>query len=63
VDEIIQLPKSFPVPDALKKDVKENGLAFVDDLAIKDGKVSVKKDQDSLSFPYKEFYRETGDLE
>lgn len=62
VDEIIPLPKNFPVPAALKKDVKENGLSYID-LDIKDNKVSVKKDEDSLSFDYKEFYRETGDLQ
>lgn len=62
VDEIIPLPKNVPVPDALKKDIKENGLSFVD-LEVKDNKVSVKKDKDSLSFDYKEFYRETGDLQ
>lgn len=62
-DEIIPLPKSYPLSKEMKADISGNGLAFVDDLEIKDGKVNVKKDKDSISFDYKEFYKETGDLE
>lgn len=62
-DEIIPLPKSYPLSKELKEDIKGNGLAFVDNLEVKDGKVNVKKDKDSIEFPYKEFYKETGDLE
>lgn len=63
VDEIIPLPKNYPVSKELAADIKTYGLAFVDDLEIKGQKVKVKKDQDSIEFPYKEFYRETGDLQ
>lgn len=63
VDEIIPLPKNYPLSKEMKDDIKGNGLAFVDDLEIKDGKVNVKKDKDSISFDYKEFYKETGDLQ
>jgi hypothetical protein len=63
VDEIIPLPKNYPISKELKEDIKGNGLAFVDNLEVKDGKVNVKKDKDSIAFPYKEFYKETGDLE
>jgi hypothetical protein len=62
VDEIIPLPKNYPISNKLKKDIQDHGLAYVDDLEINDNKVMVKKDSDSISFPYKEFYRETGDL-
>lgn len=62
VDEIIPLPKNYPISKELKEDIKGNGLAFVDDLEIKDGKVNVKKEKESIAFPYQEFYRETGDL-
>ncbi len=63
VDEIIPLPKSYPISKELKEDIQGNGLAFVDDLEIKDGKVNVKKEKESIAFPYQEFYRETGDLQ
>ena len=63
VDEIIPLPKNYPVSKELKEDIKTHGLAFVDDLEIKDNKVHVNKDKDSIEFPYQEFYRETGDLQ
>lgn len=63
VDEIIPLPKNYPISKELKEDIKGNGLAFVDDLEIKDGKVNVKKEKESIAFPYQEFYRETGDLQ
>lgn len=62
-DEIIPLPKNYPISDELKNDIKENGLAYVDNLEVKDKKVVVKKDKESIQFPYKEFYKETGDLE
>lgn len=63
VDEIIPLPKNYPISKELKEDIQGNGLAFVDDLEIKDGKVNVKKEKESIAFPYQEFYRETGDLQ
>lgn len=63
VDEIIPLPKNYPISKELQKDIKAHGLAFVDDLKIEDNKVQIKKDKESVEFPYKEFYRETGDLE
>lgn len=63
VDEIIPLPRNYPVSKELAADIKSHGLAFVDDLEIKDQKVKVKKDKESIEFPYKEFYRETGDLQ
>lgn len=63
VDEIIPLPKNFKVPEELKNDIKNNGVAYVDELEIKDQKVNVKKDKESLQFPYQEFYKETGDLQ
>ena len=63
VDEIIPLPKNYPLSEDLKKDIKSHGLAFVDELEIKDKKVKVKKDESSIEFPYEEFYRETGDLQ
>lgn len=62
-DEIIPLPKNYPISDELKSDIKENGLAYVDDLEVKDKNVVVKKDKESIQFPYQEFYKETGDLE
>lgn len=62
-DEIIPLPKNYPISDSLKADIAGNGLAFVDDLEVKDGKVNVKKESESIEFPYKEFYKETGDLQ
>lgn len=62
-DEIIPLPKNYPISAELKNDIKENGLAYVDNLEVKDKKVVVKKDKESIQFPYKEFYKETGDLE
>jgi hypothetical protein len=63
VDEIIPLPKSFPLSKELKADIQQNGLAFTDSLEIKDKKVLAKKDKETIEFPYEEFYRETGDLE
>lgn len=63
VDEIIPLPKNYPISKELQKDIKDNGLAFVDDFEIKEKKVFVKKDKDAIEFPYEEFYRETGDLQ
>ncbi len=63
VDEIIPLPKNYPISKELKADIAGNGLAFVDDLEVKEGKVNVKKDKESIAFPYKEFYKETGDLQ
>ncbi len=58
VDEIIPLPKDFPMTDAMKADIQENGLAIRDDIEVKDGKIKVEKSEIS----YQEFYRETGDL-
>lgn len=63
VDEIIPLPKNYPVSKDLAADIKTHGLAFVDNLEVKDKKVKVKKDKESIEFPYEEFYRETGDLQ
>lgn len=62
-DEIIPLPKDYPLSDELKKDIKDNGLAYMDDVNVKDKKLIAKKDGKSVEFDYKEFYKETGDLE
>jgi hypothetical protein len=58
VDEIIPLPKDFPLSEKMKADIKENGLLFRDDLEIKNGKIRVENKEVN----YSEFYRETGDL-
>lgn len=62
-DEIIPLPKNYPLSPDLKNDIKENGLAYVDNLEVKDKNVVIKKNAESIQFPYQEFYKESGDLE
>lgn len=63
VDEILPLPSDKSLSPELKKDIVESGLSFLDALEVKDDKVNIQKGKEQLSFPYKEFYRETGDLE
>lgn len=56
VDEIFPVPV---LPAEMKKDINAKGTLVTDQVEVKKDKVSVG----SSSFPYKEFYRETGDLE
>lgn len=71
VDEIIPLPKDFPLSEEMKADIQENGLAIRDDILVKDGKIKIlppvaPKGTYGSGKPqeisYTEFYRETGDL-
>lgn len=63
VDELIPLPQDKKFSDALKGDIKDNGLTYLDSLEVKDKKVIMKKGKEEVEFPYQEFYRETGDLQ
>jgi hypothetical protein len=77
VDEIIPLPKDYPLSPEMKKDIQANGLVFTDEIEVKDGRVTQRSDAtpgvrgagikaikvQGKEFQYKEFYRETGDLE
>ncbi|HXH75420.1 MAG TPA: hypothetical protein VNJ08_10675 [Bacteriovoracaceae bacterium] len=65
--EAFRAPASVPIPDAsnlttkMQQEIKDQGVIISDSVVVKSDSVVLSKE--AKKFPYKEFYRETGDLE